>query len=88
MLNAKGPRDVATNAYLKLCRLDVNGETERWARTGTGLQSSQGVRLMCAAPRFSRDGRVAVITIHSGFQGMGRAVALKIDRNDALQFIL
>ena len=53
MLDATHPREVAANAFLKLCRLDVNAETERWART---------------PPRFSADGRVALITVASGFQ--------------------
>jgi len=53
MLDADHPRQIASNAFLKLCRLDASAETEKWART---------------APRFSADGRVAVITIHSGFQ--------------------
>jgi hypothetical protein len=53
MLNADHPREVAANAFLKLCRLDVNAETERWART---------------PPKFSADGRIALITVASGFQ--------------------
>jgi len=53
LLNAGHPREVANNAFLKLCRLDVNAETERWART---------------PPRFSIDGQVALITVESGFQ--------------------
>ncbi|CAD6575066.1 MAG: hypothetical protein TREMPRED_001293 [Tremellales sp. Tagirdzhanova-0007] len=53
MLMAKSPAEIASNAYLKLCKLDVRDETEKWART---------------APRFSLDGRVAVVTIESGFQ--------------------
>ncbi|RXK38730.1 hypothetical protein M231_04040 [Tremella mesenterica] len=52
-LNADKASDIATNAFLKLCKLDVNDETLRWART---------------PPRFTTDGRVAVITIHTGFQ--------------------
>lgn len=54
MLESESPAAIASNAYLKLCRLDVNAETERWART---------------PPKFSVDGRVAVITINTGFQG-------------------
>jgi hypothetical protein len=34
MLRADGPADVAANAFLKLCKLDVRDETEKWARTG------------------------------------------------------
>ena len=34
MLNARGPREIATNAFLKLCKLDVRAETEKWARKG------------------------------------------------------
>ncbi|KAI9635701.1 uncharacterized protein MKK02DRAFT_24910 [Dioszegia hungarica] len=53
MLQAKGPKDIANHAYLKLCKIDVKDETEKWART---------------APKFSLDGRVAVVTIDSAFQ--------------------
>jgi hypothetical protein len=34
MLDAEHPRQVASNAFLKLCRLDASAETEKWARTG------------------------------------------------------
>jgi hypothetical protein len=54
MLQADSASQVASNAFLKLCRLDVAQETERWART---------------APKFALDGRVAVVTVDSGFQG-------------------
>jgi hypothetical protein len=54
MLQASSAKYLAGNAYLKLCKLDTRDETEKWART---------------APRFSLDGRVAVVTIHTGFQG-------------------
>ncbi|WWC85785.1 uncharacterized protein L201_000652 [Kwoniella dendrophila CBS 6074] len=53
MLKASNPTDLASNAFLKLCKLDVGDETTKWART---------------PPRFSKDGRVAVCTIHTGFQ--------------------
>jgi hypothetical protein len=54
MLQADSASEVANNAFLKLCRLDVSQETERWART---------------PPKFALDGRVAVVTVDSGFQG-------------------
>jgi len=57
MLQADNASQVASNAFLKLCRLDVAQETERWART---------------APKFALDGRVAVVTVDSGFQGMSK----------------
>ena len=53
MLQADSAAQVANNAFLKLCRLDVSQETEKWART---------------APKFAADGRVAVVTVDSGFQ--------------------
>ncbi|WRT63865.1 uncharacterized protein IL334_000790 [Kwoniella shivajii] len=53
MLNSKTPWDLASNAFLKLCKMDVGDETAKWART---------------PPRFSKDGRVAVCTIHTAFQ--------------------
>lgn len=53
MLHADSAGQVANNAFLKLCRLDVSQETEKWART---------------APKFAADGRVAVVTVDSGFQ--------------------
>lgn len=53
MLEAERPSQIASNAFLKLCKLDVNQETERWARK---------------APKFSLDGRVAVISVDTGFQ--------------------
>jgi hypothetical protein len=53
MLQADSAAHVAGNAFLKLCRLDVAQETEKWART---------------APKFAADGRVAVVTVDSGFQ--------------------
>nr|XP_031863515.1 uncharacterized protein CI109_000765 [Kwoniella shandongensis]KAA5530587.1 hypothetical protein CI109_000765 [Kwoniella shandongensis] len=53
MLDAKSPGDMASNAFLKLCKLDVGAETAKWART---------------PPKFSTDGRVAVVTIDTGFQ--------------------
>ena len=59
MLNSDSAAEIASNAFLKLCKLDVRDETERWART---------------APKFTTDGRVAVITIHSGFQGKWTSV--------------
>jgi hypothetical protein len=34
LLAAKEPKQVASNAFLKLCRLDVNDEIEKWARSG------------------------------------------------------
>ena len=34
MLKAKSPAEIASNAFLKLCKLDVRDETEKWARTG------------------------------------------------------
>jgi hypothetical protein len=37
MLDADHPRQVASNAFLKLCRLDATAETEKWARTGKFL---------------------------------------------------
>ncbi|KAL7420743.1 hypothetical protein Q5752_004695 [Cryptotrichosporon argae] len=52
-LGAAEPRQLASNAFFQLCKMDVRDETERWART---------------APKFSADGRVAVITIASQFQ--------------------
>ena len=54
MLAASSASQVANNAFLKLCRMDVASETEKWART---------------APKFALDGRVAVVTVDSGFQG-------------------
>lgn len=33
MLEADNPSYVAAHAYLKLCKLDVRDETEKWART-------------------------------------------------------
>lgn len=57
MLAADNASQVANNAFLKLCRMDVSSETERWART---------------APKFALDGRVAVVTVDSGFQGMSQ----------------
>ncbi|WVF66062.1 hypothetical protein IAT40_000800 [Kwoniella sp. CBS 6097] len=53
MLAARTPADMANNAFLKLCRLDVGDETAKWART---------------PPKFSPDGKVAVVTVHTGFQ--------------------
>ncbi|WVR03621.1 hypothetical protein IAU60_000614 [Kwoniella sp. DSM 27419] len=53
MLNARSPSDMANNAFLKLCKIDVGEETAKWART---------------PPKFSADGRVAVVTVHTGFQ--------------------
>ncbi|KAK4685760.1 single-stranded-DNA-specific exonuclease, partial [Tremellales sp. Uapishka_1] len=53
ILDAKSPSQIASNAFLKLCKLDVQAETEKWART---------------PPRFSEDGRVAVVTVDTGFQ--------------------
>ncbi|OCF45106.1 hypothetical protein I317_00907 [Kwoniella heveanensis CBS 569] len=53
MLAARTPADMANNAFLKLCRLDVGDETAKWART---------------PPKFSADGKVAVVTVHTGFQ--------------------
>ncbi|WWD09001.1 hypothetical protein V865_007116 [Kwoniella europaea PYCC6329] len=53
MLNARSPSELASNAFLKLCKLDVADETAKWART---------------PPRFAKDGRVAVCTVHTGFQ--------------------
>lgn len=53
MLAADSASEVANNAFLKLCRMDVTQETERWART---------------APKFALDGRVAVVTVDSGYQ--------------------
>ncbi|ORY34226.1 DHH phosphoesterase [Naematelia encephala] len=52
-LHASHPSEVSRNAFFKLCRLEVKAETERWART---------------PPSFSLDARVAVITIHTGYQ--------------------
>ena len=37
MLQAKGPKDIANHAYLKLCKIDVKDETEKWARTGMSV---------------------------------------------------
>jgi hypothetical protein len=54
MLEANSASQVASNAFLKLCRMDVSQETERWART---------------PPKFAADGRVAVVTVDTGFQG-------------------
>ena len=34
MPQAQTPAAIASNAFLKLCKLDVGAETERWARTG------------------------------------------------------
>ncbi|KAG7529431.1 hypothetical protein FFLO_05659 [Filobasidium floriforme] len=53
LLAASEPKEVALNAWLKLCRLDVNDEIEKWARV---------------PPRFSADGRVALLRVDSGFQ--------------------
>ncbi|ORX34770.1 hypothetical protein BD324DRAFT_634900 [Kockovaella imperatae] len=53
LLEANTPQAVASHAYLKLCKLDVGDETQKWART---------------APKFSQDGRIALITISTGFQ--------------------
>lgn len=61
MLEANSASQVASNAFLKLCRMDVSQETERWART---------------PPKFSLDGRAAVVTVHTGFQGMSPICAL------------
>lgn len=37
MLEADNPSYVAAHAYLKLCKLDVRDETEKWARTRESL---------------------------------------------------
>jgi len=52
-LDARTPSQLASNAFLKLCKLDVSQETEKWART---------------PPKFSADGRVAIVTVATGFQ--------------------
>jgi hypothetical protein len=36
-LNAQSPDQVTRNAFLKLCKMDVAAETERWARTGKAV---------------------------------------------------
>jgi hypothetical protein len=69
MLKAKSPTDIANNAFLKLCKLDVREETEKWARTGDFSKDATGPPTdPFVAPKFSLDGRVAVVTIESGFQ--------------------
>jgi hypothetical protein len=70
-LEAETPSQLATNAFLKLCKLDVSQETEKWARTRMSLELD--MRLTYVAPKFSADGRVAVITINTGFQGEAAA---------------
>lgn len=71
MLSADSPAQVANNAFLKLCRLDVAAETEKWARTRTCIETHHPFPLTpLLAPKFSLDGRVAVITIDTGFQGI------------------
>ncbi|KAI5453465.1 hypothetical protein NCC49_005940 [Naganishia albida] len=53
LIAANNPREVANNAWLKLCRLDVNEEIEKWGRQ---------------PPRFSEDGKVALVRVATGFQ--------------------
>lgn len=69
---AKEPREVALNAWLKLCRLDVNDEIEKWARV---RKSNFNLAVyweltveVWLAPRFSADGRVALLRVDSGYQ--------------------
>jgi hypothetical protein len=67
MLQARHPKDIADHAYLKLCKIDVKEETEKWARTGKLRTYGQ---LLTSAPKFTLDGRVAVVTIDTAFQSM------------------
>ncbi|KAK8845538.1 hypothetical protein IAR55_006253 [Kwoniella newhampshirensis] len=64
MLNANSPNDMASNAFLKLCKLDVGAETVKWARTlhpviatrwaGTlGRKSKNLLMVMCANTGFN-----------------------------------
>ncbi|KZO93868.1 DHH phosphoesterase [Calocera viscosa TUFC12733] len=53
LLNAKGPADIAPNRELIAARQRVNVEVERCTH---------------AAPKFSKDGRVALFRIQSGYQ--------------------
>ncbi|WWD22490.1 hypothetical protein CI109_106983 [Kwoniella shandongensis] len=66
MLDAKSPGDMASNAFLKLCKLDVGAETAKWARTlhpviatrwaGTlGRKSKNLLMVMCANIGFNPD---------------------------------
>lgn len=53
LLSAKSLADILTSPFLLECRARTSEETSRW----------QG-----APPKFSKDGRIAIITIHSAFQ--------------------
>ena len=50
LIAADSPAQVASNAWLKLCRLDVNDEIERWART---REQSDIAKLNVSAKVFS-----------------------------------
>ncbi|CED83041.1 hypothetical protein [Phaffia rhodozyma] len=53
MFNATSLSDIISAPYLLDCRARTTAETARWQSAG---------------PKFSKDGRIAVIAIHSGYQ--------------------
>lgn len=50
LLNAKDPKEILTNRRLQEARLEINEEVERKTHV---------------APKFSRDGKIAVLNINS-----------------------
>jgi hypothetical protein len=59
LFNAEHPKDIAKSSVLQDARDKVAKEVERCTHT---------------APKFSKDGRVALLRIDSGFQGMRKCV--------------
>lgn len=53
LLNAKEPKEILTNSRLQEARLEINEEVERKTHV---------------APKFSRDGKIAVLNINSTAQ--------------------
>jgi hypothetical protein len=82
LLAASTPKEVALNAWLKLCRLDVNDEIEKWARVrewSINRTLRSPAHADYTAPRFSADGRVALLRVDSGFQSELSALKAKSD---------
>lgn len=65
MRTAKSPIALANDAYLCECRDRVSAENER-----VGVRGMVRTRLTAqrAPPKFSKDGRVALLRIDSGYQ--------------------
>jgi hypothetical protein len=88
LIAANNPREVANDAWLKLCRLDVNEEIAKWGRQRTSSRSTcpRATSLIgvASAPHFSADGKVALVRVATGFQGMTESLLVRPDLTEIL----